>query len=105
MVRLLDETAPGNLRTDSGGWPLWRRLLPHVLAAAGRDDALDAVPAEATRLLDRAACYLLGQGEVKAAVAPYERAYDVRRDNFGDDHPDTLTSASNLAVDLWWLGE
>ena len=44
-------------------------------------------------------------GEVQAAVALYERAYDVRRDKFGDDHPDTLTSASNLARNLWWLGE
>ena len=55
VVRLLEETAPGNVRNDPGGWPLWRRLLPHVLAAAGRDAALDAVPAEATRLLDLAA--------------------------------------------------
>ena len=29
----------------------------------------------------------------------------MRRDKFGDDHPDTLTSASNLALNLWWLGE
>ena len=105
VVRLLDQTAPGNVRTDPGGWPLWRRLLPHVLAAAGRDAALDAVPADATRLLDRAATYLLIRGEPQAALAPYERAYDVRRDKFGDDHPDTLTSASNLALNLWWLGE
>ena len=68
VVRLLDETAPGNVRTDPGGWPLWRRLLPHVLAAAGRDAALDAVPADATRLLDRAATYLLIRGEPQAAV-------------------------------------
>ena len=105
VVRLLDQTAPGNVRTDPGGWPLWRRLLPHVLAAAGRDAALDAVPADATRLLDRAATYLLIRGEPQAALAPYERAYDVRREKFGDDHPDTLTSASNLALNLWWLGE
>jgi tetratricopeptide (TPR) repeat protein len=105
VVRLLDQTAPGNVRTDSGGWPLWRWLLPHVLAAAGRDVALDAVPAEATGLLDRAATYLFTRGEPRAALAPYERAYDVRRDKFGDDHPDTLTSASNLALNLWWLGE
>src|SRR5207342_1707044 len=83
----------------------WRRLLPHVLAAASRDTALDAVPADATRLLDRAATYLLTRGEPQAAVAPCERAYDVRRQKFGDDHPDTLTSASNLALSLWWLGE
>ena len=73
-------TAPGNVRIDPGGWPLWRQLLPHVLAAAGRDAALDAVPAEATRLLDRAATYLLTRGELQAALAPYERAYEVRRD-------------------------
>ena len=105
VVRLLDQTAPGNVRTDPGAWPLWRQLLPHVLAAAGRDAALDAVPAEATRLLDRAATYLLIRGEHQAALAPYERTYDVRRQKFGDDHPDTLTSASNLALNLWWLGE
>ena len=105
VVRLLEKAAPGNLRTDLSGWPPWRRLLPHVLAAAGRDEALDAVPAEATGLLDSAANYLLGGGEVQAAVAVYERAYDVRRDTFGADHPDTLTSASDLAGNLWWLGE
>jgi tetratricopeptide (TPR) repeat protein len=104
VVGLLEKAAPGDLRTDLGGWPRWRRLLPHVLAAAARDGALAAVPAAATRLLDRAASYLLGGGEVKAALAPYERAYDVRRDRFGDDHPDTLTSASQLANDLFGLG-
>jgi hypothetical protein len=62
VVRLLDEAAPGNVRIDSGGWPLWRRLLPHVLAAAGQDAALDVVPAAATRLLDGAATYLLIRG-------------------------------------------
>ncbi len=105
VVRLLEKAAPGNLRTDPSGWPLWKPLLPHVLVAAGRDVALDAVPAEATELLDRAAGYLLGSGEVQAAVAPSECAYQVRRDKFGADHPDTLTSASDLAGSLWWLGE
>ena len=105
VVRLLDRTAPGNVRTDPGGWPLWRRLLPHVLAAADRDAALDAVPAEATGLLDRAATYLFIRGEHQAALPVFERAYEVRRDRFGDDHPDTLTSASNLALNLRWLSE
>jgi tetratricopeptide (TPR) repeat protein len=106
VVRLLEKAAPSNLRTDPSGLPLWKPLLPHVLAAAGRDVALAAVPAEATRLLDLAAGYLLGGGgEIKAAAAVYQRAYDVRRATFGDDHPDTLTSASDLAGSLWWLGE
>jgi hypothetical protein len=105
VIRLLEEAAPGNARNDPGGWPRWRRLLPHMLAAAGRDVALAAVPAEATGLLDRAASYLIVRGEFQAASAVCERAYDVRRATFGDDHPDTLTSASNLAQNLRWLGE
>jgi tetratricopeptide (TPR) repeat protein len=104
VVRLLDHIAPGNVRIDPGGWPLWQRLLPHVLAAAGHDAALDAIPAEAARLLDRAATYLLIRGEPQAALPVYERAYQVRRQAFGDDHPDTLASASNLAVDLGAVG-
>ena len=105
VVRLLDQAAPGNVRTDLGGWPTWRRLLPHVLAAAGRDVALDAVPAEATRVLDHAATYLLIRGEPQAALTPCERAYDVRREKYGDDHPDTLTSASHLALNLSELAD
>jgi tetratricopeptide (TPR) repeat protein len=104
VVRLLEQTAPTHVRSDPGGWPLWRRLLPHVLAATGHDVVFDTVPADATRLLDRAATYLLIRGEPQAALAPFERSYDVRRDTYGEDHPDTLTSASNLALDLWWLG-
>src|SRR3954453_22009861 len=72
VVRLLDQAAPGNVRHDPGGWPVWRRLLPHGPAAAGRDDALDAVPAEATKRLDRAATYLVARGEPQAAVAVFE---------------------------------
>jgi tetratricopeptide (TPR) repeat protein len=105
VVRLLSEAAPANVRIDPGGWPVWRQLLPHVLAAAGRDDALDVVPAEATQLLDRAATYLLTRGELQAAAAVYERAYEVRRERLANEHPDTLTSASNRALNLWWLGE
>jgi hypothetical protein len=105
VVRLLDEATPEEVRVDPGGWPLWRRLLPHVLAAAGHDAALAAIPTEATRLLDRAATYLLIRGELQTAVAVHERAYAVRCETFGHDHPDTLTSASNLALSLYGLGE
>jgi len=48
-------------------WNCWIRR-------AAASSILDAVPAEATELLDRAAGYLLGSGEVKAAVAPSECA-------------------------------
>lgn len=104
VVRLLEKSAPGNVRTDPDGWPLWRLLLPHVLAAAGRESALDSEPVVATRLLDHAATYLLIRGEPQAALAVHERIHEVRRRRFGEDHPDTLTSASNLAQNLWRLG-
>ena len=74
VVRLLDQAAPGNVRNNPGGWPRWRQLLPHVLAAAGRDAALDAVPAEATWLLDRAATYLLARGEPAGRAAACSNA-------------------------------
>lgn len=105
VVRLLDKSAPANVRTDPAGWPRWRRLLPHVLAAAGHDAALDVLPAQATRLLDHAATHLQIQGDPRAAFPPFERTLDVRREKLGDDHPDTLTSASHLAWNLWLLGE
>jgi hypothetical protein len=80
VVGLLDRAAPGNVRSDPTGWPIWRRLLPHVLAAAGRDTAIEVVPAVATRLLDRAATYLQIRGDPQAASAPFERTLNVRRD-------------------------
>jgi hypothetical protein len=53
--------------------------------------------------------HLLEVGSIAVAqlldARHYERAYDVRRETFGVDHPDTLTSASNLALNLSWLGE
>jgi hypothetical protein len=55
-------------------------------------------------LLDRAATYLQARGEPRAARIHSQRAYDRRRARQGDDHPDTLVSASNLATDLHDLG-
>jgi len=104
VVGLLHETAPTDVRTNPAGWPLWGQLLPHVLATASHDAALEAVPTEATHLLTSAAAYLLARGDLQAALPVHERAYDARRAIFGGDHPDTLTSASNLTLNLRWLG-
>jgi tetratricopeptide (TPR) repeat protein len=105
VIMLLDRIAPADVRRDQSGWAIWSQLLPHVLAVASRDIAINAMPADATRLLDRAATYLRTRGEPRAAREPYERAHNVRRERFGNDHPDTLTSASHLALNLWWQGE
>ena len=33
-------------------------------------------------------------------MAPFERAFRVRRQTLGEDHPNAVTSASNLALNL-----
>jgi hypothetical protein len=55
-------------------------------------------------LLNCGGLYLLTQGESGPARPLHERALDLRRSRLGDNHPDTLESASNLANDLWALG-
>ena len=90
---LLDRAAPASLRTDPDAWLVWRRLLPHVLVATG------TMMRRSTRLRPRrSGCSTAPRpicssgASPRPPLAPYERAYDVRREEFGDDHPDTLTS-------------
>ena len=51
-------------------------------------------------LLNQAALYLQTRGEPGAARPMFERALTERRRMLGEDHPDILTSANNLARDL-----
>jgi DNA-binding SARP family transcriptional activator len=86
-------------------WPAWRQLLPHVLVATDPHRNLTGVEEDVAWLLDRAGVYVYTRGEPTPARALYERAQDLRRSMLGDDHPDTLQSASNLAISLWALGQ
>jgi len=43
-------------------------------------------------------------GDYQAAALDH-RLHDRDQHALGDDHPDTLTSANNLAVDLYQLGD
>jgi hypothetical protein len=87
------------------GWPAWRQLLPHVLVATNPHRTLTGAEQDVAWLLDRAGLYLQSRGEPALAQPLFERAWDLRRSQLGDDHPDTLESASNLAGDLWELGQ
>jgi hypothetical protein len=82
--------------------PTWRQLLPHVLAITDATRNLHPVVDDVAWLLDRAALYLATRGEPLAARPLAQRRY---RRILGDDHPDTLTSAHNLAAGLSQLGE
>ncbi len=105
VVRSLHTCLPRDVWSDPDQWPLWQRLLPHVLAATDPTRALDEVADEVSWLLDRAASYRHTRGEPRAALPLHRRAHDLLQDRLGADHPDTLTTATNLAGDLRSLGE
>ena len=105
VVRLLRGAVPGDPWDNPPSWPDWRALLPHVLAATDTSRPLEPAGEDVTWLLDTAATYLHTRGEPGAARPLFERALTDRRRMLGEDHPHTLTSANNFAIDLWALGE
>jgi len=105
VVRLLRAAVPAAGPWDNPeAWPAWRQFLPHVLVATNPHRTLTAVEENVAWLVHHAAEYLETRGEPGPARPLFERAWDLRRSRLGEDHPDTLESASNLARDLWELG-
>ncbi|MGH3996098.1 MAG: tetratricopeptide repeat protein, partial [Pseudonocardiaceae bacterium] len=102
-VRLLRAAVPPDPWNNPGTWPQWRRLLPHALTATDAGRALD--DADVTWLLNQAAGYLLASGEPATSLPLTERALGLSRRVLGEEHPATLTSASNLAANLRALGQ
>ena len=103
-VRLLRAAAPEPPSYDSATWPAWRRLLPHVLTTTDPARALDEVAVEVVWLLGRAGSYLAARGQPRAARALLEDAYELGRRRLGEQHPETVASAQELAADLHELG-
>ncbi|MGH3708731.1 MAG: FxSxx-COOH system tetratricopeptide repeat protein, partial [Pseudonocardiaceae bacterium] len=105
-IRLLRATVPTNSPWDNPPtWPLWRELLPHVLAATNAHHTPDPTGDDVGWLLHHAGTFVLTRGKPAAARLLFERALGLRRTVLGEDHPDTLESASNLAVNLSELGQ
>jgi hypothetical protein len=102
-VRLLRAAAPPD-PDDPASWPMWRRLLPHVLAATDPGRPLDDVAIEVGWLLHQAAGFLRARGEQESARALLEDAHDLYRRQLGPDHPETRTAAHALADNLRALG-
>jgi tetratricopeptide (TPR) repeat protein len=106
VVRLLRAAVPaGNPWDNTQTWAAWRQLLPHVLVATDSQRTLIGVEQTVAWLLHRAAEYLQTRGEHGSARRLFERARELRRPMLGDDHPDTLESASSLALSWWELGD
>jgi tetratricopeptide (TPR) repeat protein len=105
VVRLLRTAVPDDNPWDNPhAWPAWRQLLPHVLVATDSHRSLTGVEEEVAWLLNWAGLYLLSRGEPAPPRPLFERAWDLRCSRLGDNHPDTLESARNLAGALWVLG-
>ncbi|MDQ3765346.1 MAG: FxSxx-COOH system tetratricopeptide repeat protein [Actinomycetota bacterium] len=104
-VRLLRAAVPADDPLENPPvWPAWHQLLPHVLVATDFHRNLTGAEEDVAWLLHRAATYLHTRGELARARPLYERARDLRRSRLGDDHSDTLESASRLVLNLWALG-
>ncbi|MGH3686354.1 MAG: tetratricopeptide repeat protein [Pseudonocardiaceae bacterium] len=102
-VRLLRAAVPSESWNNLDIWPEWRRLLPHALTATDPSRALDDAGDDVAWLLNVAALYLQTRGEPAASLPLTERALGLRRRMLGEEHPDTLLSANNLAANLWAL--
>jgi hypothetical protein len=105
VIRLLRGAVPADPWNNPPTWSHWRALLPHVLAATDPNLPLEPAGEDVPWLLDRAASYLHTRGEPGTARPLHERALTDHRRMLGEDHPNTLLSASHLAADLRTLGE
>ncbi|MDI1466106.1 FxSxx-COOH system tetratricopeptide repeat protein [Catellatospora sp. KI3] len=85
------------------GWSLWSSLIPHIDALIAR------LPTEehdrkSLELLDRAATYLQGQGEIKRSIGWFETLVEESSGLFGSDDDKTLQFVAHLAFACSWAG-
>jgi hypothetical protein len=94
---------PDRPAADPATWPVWRRLLPHVLAVTDPARRLDVVADEVGWLLAQAGVYLQARGRSQAARALLEDAneFDVgaRLRAFGGPGPEPTRADSGSTSD------
>ena len=113
VIGLLFSALPDSVLDNPETLPRWQQLAPHVLVATSADrhpEPDDALAVRTSLLLDRLARYRWTRGEPTGSENERSRQLDeqllhTRRRTLGEDHPDTLTAAHWLAVDLSHLGE
>jgi hypothetical protein len=103
---LLVAHRPADGGGDPADWPTWAALAPHVLTAPALhpDDPAD-VGGPARRLLADTGWYLRARGAARAAHTFTADLHRRWKTTLGDDHPDTLRAANNLAAALRGLGD
>ncbi|MFJ4636028.1 tetratricopeptide repeat protein, partial [Streptomyces hygroscopicus] len=93
---LILHALPDDPETNTGGWPRWRTLLPHIDAHLTHTHP-DTDTAETDVILHTAARFLNGQGQLSKAIHYAHRSATTSARLNGEDHPDTLASRNNLA--------
>jgi tetratricopeptide (TPR) repeat protein len=92
----LRDALPEDPIANVTGWPRWRALLPHINALTDHTHPGDDT--EATdAILVSASVFLQDQGQFPQAVNYAHRSLITSTGLNGEDHPETLTSRSNLA--------
>jgi len=87
-------------------WPLYARLAPHVHQLDALSNSVKLDPGRHVKMLDRIASYqAAGPALFAVSRSLFERAVGLAGRAFGEEHPDTLTSMSNLALTLGNQGD
>ncbi|WP_161500334.1 FxSxx-COOH system tetratricopeptide repeat protein [Streptomyces antimycoticus] len=93
---LILHALPADPETNTAGWPRWRTLLPHIDAYLTQTHP-DTDTTETHVILNAAARFLHGQGQLSQAIQYAHRSATTSARLNGEDHPDTLTYRNNLA--------
>jgi tetratricopeptide (TPR) repeat protein len=79
-------------------WPECDRLLPHALLGVELMERYQFTFPEATRLLNQAGFYLQERARYQEAGRLLERAFSIREQQLGPEHPNAIHSLNNLAL-------
>ena len=94
-VRAMDAAFP---YVKFENWSLCERLAGQALQGSKSIREFSIQTEDAGRLLNQAAFYLHSLGQLTLAEPLYQQALEIRRQVFGECHPDVATSLNNLAV-------
>lgn len=90
---------------DVNTWTACGNLLPHALAATEHAEALEVAWVVVAELLDKAGRYLNRQGRFEEARGVLQRALNINRRVYGDQHPKVSAAANDLGRVLHRLGD
>ncbi len=96
VVRALRRAFPEGLEVPT--WPICQAYLPHALVAASLIDQWTLWFPEAVSLLERVGKYLEVRAQYDEAERCYQQALRIRRQHYGEGHPELGISLNQLAL-------